>query len=456
MRSDHRRRQETTAPIKHNANTRRLPQLVSFSADTGSVEARHLRRLHAALTPGRGELAKLRGWDRLLRYCDHGSRTARLKMLAALAAAPLLSFRHSWRSVRSHGVAVEARYGVSRINQFFDQWRLRWHYGIAPEMYYLYRMHLPDRRSHAHQFVQVDELTRVTRLVVARCCADDASILADKRRFAQWSQDNELRGVETLIEFEPDGKVLRSAALPKENLFAKMADGAYGSGAQMWTYVPGGNWTGQDGITRNEDELLDAMRALSISTRRPFLLQRCLANHQALRHLTTGALATIRILTIREPAGDPFVLMAAQRMPLCSTVVDNLEQGGMASPVDLETGQLGVAVRMNSPLFDECDRHPVTGKRISGTVIPFWRDVLSLVLRGHRSLPRMPMIGWDVAVLDDGPVLIEGNRFPSPRVNQVAGGVPLGETSLVACLNQHLAASFGLRLEDVGSPSTAD
>jgi hypothetical protein len=56
--------------------------------------------------------------------------------------------------------------------------------------------------------------------------------------------------------------------------------------------------------------------------------------------------------------------------------------------------------------------HPDTGRRISGTKVPRFReDVLDVVVDAHRRLaPNVPLIGWDVALTEEhGPVLLEGN-----------------------------------------------
>lgn len=382
---------------------------------------------------------------------------SRIRVMATFVAAPLLAVGSAWRSVREHGRAVASRYGVSRARQFLDLWWLRSRHGIEPESYYLYRLHLPERRRRAEQYVQVSELDRLAHLVVYRCAADDSLVLSDKRRFTDWCAAHSFPSVGTLMQVDPDGTVnVGSGArrLPAADLFSKVTSLRSAQGARVWRHCGDSRWV-DDGAALDGESLIELLRAEARTMSRPIVLQRRLVNHPALAHLTNGSLSTVRVVTLREPGGDPFVLLAACRMGVGESIADNLSQGGMAAPVDLASGRLGTAVRMNPPLYDECDVHPATAGRISGTVVPFWDDVVSLAVRAHRELPRIACVGWDVAALTGGPVIVEGNRFPSARLSQVASGVPLGDTPFVECLNRHLRASFGLVHEEPSATSRA-
>ena len=53
--------------------------------------------------------------------------------------------------------------------------------------------------------------------------------------------------------------------------------------------------------------------------------------------------------------------------------------------------------------------HPVTGVKIIGFKIPFWQESLQMAKDAALHNKKNRSIGWDIAVTNDGPVLIEGN-----------------------------------------------
>ena len=53
--------------------------------------------------------------------------------------------------------------------------------------------------------------------------------------------------------------------------------------------------------------------------------------------------------------------------------------------------------------------HPDTKATIAGEVIPGWDRVRALALRAHAPITHIAMIGWDIAMPGDEPVLIEMN-----------------------------------------------
>ncbi len=55
-------------------------------------------------------------------------------------------------------------------------------------------------------------------------------------------------------------------------------------------------------------------------------------------------------------------------------------------------------------------KHPVTGVDIVGFQIPYWEESLELVKEAALLHKENRSIGWDVAITNKGPDLIEGNH----------------------------------------------
>lgn len=112
--------------------------------------------------------------------------------------------------------------------------------------------------------------------------------------------------------------------------------------------------------------------------------------------------------------------------------MDNVDCGGMAAPINLDTGVIsGVGANKAGETYEF---HPMTGKRIPGTQIPYWEEVKAMCLKAMHVVPQVRFVAWDVAITPDGPVFIEGNSFPSPR-----------DSSVCRALSGRLAFCRGLR-----------
>jgi len=48
-------------------------------------------------------------------------------------------------------------------------------------------------------------------------------------------------------------------------------------------------------------------------------------------------------------------------------------------------------------------------EKLQGRSIPFWSQLCKYIFKAHDVCPNIRTIGWDIAITDEGPVLIEGN-----------------------------------------------
>ena len=152
------------------------------------------------------------------------------------------------------------------------------------------------------------------------------------------------------------------------------------------------------------------------------IVEECVEQHPILAALCPASVNTLRIATMLGDRREG-VVYAYLRIGN-GQVMDNVDCGGMAAPVDLETGALcGVAANKRGDVYE---RHPMTGARIQGTAIPFWREAVEMCIKAAKVVPQVRYVAWDVAITADGPVFIEGNSFPSHAIPQFAAHFPDG------------------------------
>jgi len=97
--------------------------------------------------------------------------------------------------------------------------------------------------------------------------------------------------------------------------------------------------------------------------------------------------------------------------------IANYHRGSLIAPIDLRTGKITSPAQVKSgELYAE---HPITGTRIVGFEVPYWREILEMIERAARVVPEIAYVGWDVAVTPSGPVILEGNHNPGYHTQQM-------------------------------------
>lgn len=152
------------------------------------------------------------------------------------------------------------------------------------------------------------------------------------------------------------------------------------------------------------------------------ILEEIVVQHEAMASLCPSSVNTCRIATL---LGDKQqgIVYAFLRIGN-GKVMDNVDCGGMAARIDVDTGTLKtVGADKAGETFD---KHPMTGTPIVGFTIPYWEEAKAMCLEAAQKVPQMRFVAWDVAITPDGPTFIEGNSFPSHAIPQFAAHYPDG------------------------------
>jgi hypothetical protein len=433
--------------------------IAAIAGGASAFARMRLRLLHALLTPGgligATEAAKIRGWARLLNWRAAATRQERMDLIRRAVWTPVRAWREAYPAVAMFGSEVHSVAGISPARQRWQLWWLATRHGMNAMSYLDYQLYRPERRPHAAAYLQEEEFYTVGRWLNRVLPRDDQYPIADKRGFFRWCCAHGLAVVPTLLEYCEGTLVASSDAagrmdvLPRCDLFSKPSDDSGGNGTERWRYSPNNGerdrWTGRDSVARSEEELRAVFAQMSSALRpkpgKPssrLLIQPCIRNHRDLLALTPGGLCTVRVVTYRTPGERARVLLAAYKMPTGDSPADNFHTGGIVAPVDIDTGMLGPAIRRAGRVLVPVDRHPDTGAVIEGHVLPWWPETMALATQALDAAHQRPTIGWDIAITDDGPVLIEGNSMSNPDIAQAPSGIPLSNTPFPAAVCAHV------------------
>lgn len=139
-----------------------------------------------------------------------------------------------------------------------------------------------------------------------------------------------------------------------------------------------------------------------------YILQNRVYQSVKMNELNPYAVNTLRIVTVYNN-GEPFVLSMLLRIGTKDTCgVDNWAVGGLACGIT-DDGHLKPYAFYKPGFGSKVNIHPDTGVVFSEFQIPFLYEAKEMACAAHRAFYNIETIGWDVAILDDGPTFIEGN-----------------------------------------------
>lgn len=196
-------------------------------------------------------------------------------------------------------------------------------------------------------------------------------------------------------------------ALRHGEVFIKPIYGSYGIGAQK----------------RKCKGVEDAKRIFEEFAGTDTVIEEVIKQNKEMEEFNDTSLNSVRIVTYVRADGTPCIMPGAViRLGRKGEVADNFHNGGITAQIDIETGVVcstGIDQKGNRYIL-----HPDSKKMIIGFQVPMWDQIRKTVLETAMVIPQVRYVGWDVAITDDGRILlIEGNNQADPDVGQMSDGI---------------------------------
>lgn len=192
-------------------------------------------------------------------------------------------------------------------------------------------------------------------------------------------------------------------------LYGKPVQSSHGVGALQIDSVDAaaGLFTTDSGDTHRLDDFVAEITPYIEAD--GYLFQEPLRPHEDLGRMTSGRLATLRLVVLLGPEG-PYLHQAVCRIPAGANRVDNFRKpGNLIANVDVSSGRLGPVTRGVGFDREVLDRHPDTDVDFASIVLPYVDDAVRLSLEASTSYPGLHVQSWDIALTDRGARALEMN-----------------------------------------------
>lgn len=145
-------------------------------------------------------------------------------------------------------------------------------------------------------------------------------------------------------------------------------------------------------------------------------LEELIVQDEAWGKISPKSINTIRVMTSNVD-GDVEIFCMIARIGNSINLQDNFHQGGVGVYIDTENEVLrGNATNKD---MEEFVNHPATGIKFDGYKVPHFKEIVALAKEAASKFDKTVVIGWDVAITKNGPLIIEGNNGPGFDLPQV-------------------------------------
>jgi len=219
-------------------------------------------------------------------------------------------------------------------------------------------------------------------------------------------------------------------------------------------------------ISRDE---LHKLEDLMSSQEGDYIIEENLRQHSEMDKINPHSVNSIRIISFLCTDGTVEFLGAMLRTSASTLSVDNFTMGGIVIGIEMSTGKLkkeGFVQFFYSPQINEMKttlsyksinqvfetlraknllqpgkillRHPITQTEFHHFQLPYWDELKKIAIKAQKIFHHIKSIGWDIAITQEGPVIIESNPDWGTIGFQAANG------GLLTAENRKLFNQYGI------------
>lgn len=135
-----------------------------------------------------------------------------------------------------------------------------------------------------------------------------------------------------------------------------------------------------------------------------------ICQHKDMNKLNESSINTIRIVTLLDKKDKAHFVYALVRIGLKNMSVDNVGSGGIYTVLD-ENGTI-INPCWSDKTISTYTCHPDTGFNLIGFKVPYFKKAVNLCLKAADVEKHVRYVGWDIAISEKGPIIVEGNPLP--------------------------------------------
>ncbi len=144
--------------------------------------------------------------------------------------------------------------------------------------------------------------------------------------------------------------------------------------------------------------------------------------HDKINQIHPRCLNTLRLETFVDKKGEIHILSAFMRFGIGDSYVDNASSGGILVGIDFNKGALKEIGQVKMEFGGaEYKAHPNSKFVFANFEIPYFKEICDLVIKCVEFLPDR-YIGWDIAISNNGPIIIEANEYPNIFTSDILYG----------------------------------
>jgi hypothetical protein len=160
-----------------------------------------------------------------------------------------------------------------------------------------------------------------------------------------------------------------------------------------------------------------------------FIFQERVSNHRDLNQVSDSeALQTVRVVTLMNSKGNLQIINALLKIVQGNNITDNFaggDSGNLLANLDIATGQILAVVGKQNGSLGSITHNTLTNKSYLEFTVPLWKETKELALHAATKFLPIKTIGWDIAITQNGPLIIEGNQCWDPGQNFFKEGLIL-------------------------------